>query len=135
MAKFCPYCGKPVKNTDKFCIICGKPLLTDISKDDAKPQTKVVPEEKEPNKNETEIEEDAPVREQVSLIDDDKGKKKSKKQIISPFASENPTLKADACPPFFLYIILTLSENDSSIALELSVEPSSTTIISISVHV
>ena len=30
--KFCPYCGNPVKETDKFCIICGKPLLTNISK-------------------------------------------------------------------------------------------------------
>ncbi|MFX0105911.1 MAG: zinc-ribbon domain-containing protein, partial [Candidatus Hodarchaeota archaeon] len=26
MAKFCPYCGNPVKETDKFCIICGKPM-------------------------------------------------------------------------------------------------------------
>ena len=32
MAKFCPYCGSPVKESDKFCIICGKPLLTDLPK-------------------------------------------------------------------------------------------------------
>ncbi|MHA1689772.1 MAG: zinc-ribbon domain-containing protein, partial [Promethearchaeota archaeon] len=25
MAKFCPYCGKQVKENDKFCIYCGKP--------------------------------------------------------------------------------------------------------------
>ncbi|MFO7797715.1 MAG: zinc ribbon domain-containing protein [Promethearchaeati archaeon] len=32
MAKFCPYCGNPVKPNDKYCIICGKPLLADLSK-------------------------------------------------------------------------------------------------------
>ncbi|MFX0142567.1 MAG: zinc ribbon domain-containing protein, partial [Candidatus Hodarchaeota archaeon] len=32
MSKYCPYCGNPVKETDKFCIICGKPLLADIPK-------------------------------------------------------------------------------------------------------
>jgi len=37
MSKFCPYCGNPVKASDKFCIICGKPLLTDIPKRERKP--------------------------------------------------------------------------------------------------
>ena len=36
MSKFCPYCGNPVKESDKFCIICGKPLLTDIPKRERK---------------------------------------------------------------------------------------------------
>jgi len=38
MSKFCPYCGNPVKESDKFCIICGKPLLTDIPKRERKPK-------------------------------------------------------------------------------------------------
>ena len=37
MSKFCPYCGNPVKESDKYCIICGKPLLTDIPKREKKP--------------------------------------------------------------------------------------------------
>ncbi|MFX0142085.1 MAG: zinc-ribbon domain-containing protein, partial [Candidatus Hodarchaeota archaeon] len=36
MGKFCPYCGNPVKETDKFCVICGKPMLTDIPKAEKK---------------------------------------------------------------------------------------------------
>ncbi|MFX1557330.1 MAG: zinc-ribbon domain-containing protein [Promethearchaeota archaeon] len=32
MAKYCVYCGNPLKETDKFCIICGKPVLRDLSK-------------------------------------------------------------------------------------------------------
>ncbi len=40
MSKFCPYCGNPVKESDKFCIICGKPLLTDIPKRERKPEVK-----------------------------------------------------------------------------------------------
>ncbi|MHA1913291.1 MAG: zinc ribbon domain-containing protein [Promethearchaeota archaeon] len=38
MAKFCVYCGNPVKASDKFCIICGKPLLTDLPKTKNKSQ-------------------------------------------------------------------------------------------------
>ena len=38
MAKFCVYCGNPIKNTDKFCIICGKPILTDLPKSGKKSQ-------------------------------------------------------------------------------------------------
>ncbi|MBN1216829.1 MAG: zinc ribbon domain-containing protein [Candidatus Lokiarchaeota archaeon] len=32
MAKFCPYCGNPVRESDKYCIICGKPLIVDLPK-------------------------------------------------------------------------------------------------------
>ncbi|MFX0056780.1 MAG: zinc-ribbon domain-containing protein [Candidatus Hodarchaeota archaeon] len=32
MAKYCVYCGNPLKETDKFCIICGKPVLRDLPK-------------------------------------------------------------------------------------------------------
>ena len=32
MAKYCVFCGSPIKAEDKFCIICGKPVLTDINK-------------------------------------------------------------------------------------------------------
>ena len=32
MAKYCVFCGNPLKNADKFCIICGKPVLTSVRK-------------------------------------------------------------------------------------------------------
>lgn len=32
MAKYCVYCGNPLKNEDKFCIICGKPVLAGVKK-------------------------------------------------------------------------------------------------------
>jgi len=32
MAKYCVYCGNPLKSEDKFCIICGKPVLAGVKK-------------------------------------------------------------------------------------------------------
>jgi hypothetical protein len=32
MAKYCVYCGNPLKSDDKFCIICGKPVLASVKK-------------------------------------------------------------------------------------------------------
>jgi hypothetical protein len=80
MAKFCPYCGSQTKISDKFCIVCGKPLLTDIPKKEKKSQAKDIPIEKEPEKLETETKEDAPNKEELSLLNNDSSKKKSKKQ-------------------------------------------------------
>ncbi|MFX0006118.1 MAG: zinc-ribbon domain-containing protein [Candidatus Hermodarchaeota archaeon] len=64
MSKFCPYCGNPVKESDKFCIICGKPLLTDIPKREKKPEIqeakkdeKVKPVEKKVEITKEEVEE------------------------------------------------------------------------------
>jgi len=45
MAKYCVYCGNPLKETDKFCIICGKPVLGDLPKSSKK--DKVTPQAKE----------------------------------------------------------------------------------------
>jgi len=36
MAKFCVYCGTPIKASDKFCIKCGKPMLSNLPKADKK---------------------------------------------------------------------------------------------------
>ena len=80
MAKFCPYCGSQTKVSDKFCIVCGKPLLTGIPKGENKSQIKDTPEEKEPEIFETEVKEDEPVKEELSLINNDTDKKKSKKK-------------------------------------------------------
>jgi len=59
MPKFCPYCGSPVKGSDKFCIICGKPLLADIPKQESeskiKETKKEVKKEKVKEKSKEEI--------------------------------------------------------------------------------
>ncbi|MFX1455817.1 MAG: zinc ribbon domain-containing protein [Promethearchaeota archaeon] len=87
MAKFCPYCGSPVKETDKFCIICGKPLLTDIPK--AKPAIKDSEEGKEPMKSEVEEKEEEPMTEEVSLVNTEKPKSKPKEtNDIKPLPEE-----------------------------------------------
>ncbi|MFW9824269.1 MAG: zinc-ribbon domain-containing protein [Candidatus Thorarchaeota archaeon] len=77
MAKFCPYCGSPVKQTDKFCIICGKPLLTDIPK--SKPQIKEDQEVKEPVRRDVEEKEEESMKEDAELTVNSELIKKSKK--------------------------------------------------------
>ncbi|MHA1985019.1 MAG: zinc ribbon domain-containing protein [Promethearchaeota archaeon] len=77
--KYCPYCGKPTKKTDKFCIICGKPLLVDIPKNETKSQIKDITEEKEMGNFEVEGKELEPDQEEISLINNETSKKKSKK--------------------------------------------------------
>lgn len=74
MAKFCPYCGNPVKETDKFCIICGKPMLIDIPKAERKI------ERKEPIKKEEEIRVEEKGEEKEEILEmEEKSKKKPKK--------------------------------------------------------
>ena len=84
MPKFCPYCGNPVKGSDKFCIICGKPLLADIPKREKKPEIKDTKKEEEKEKSEKKPKEEAPVdkegnKEILELEENEKNKKKSKK--------------------------------------------------------
>ncbi|MFX0040007.1 MAG: zinc ribbon domain-containing protein [Promethearchaeota archaeon] len=67
MSKYCPYCGNPVKETDKFCIICGKPLLADIPKSVTKAEIKEPSRREEGKKFEEKPE-------QVDLEQEEKGK-------------------------------------------------------------
>ncbi len=76
--KFCPYCGNPVKETDKFCIICGKPMLTDIPK--AKKRIDRKEEEIQvEEKIETQKQEEERPKDEIRDIEEEKEKKKSKK--------------------------------------------------------
>jgi len=84
MPKFCPYCGNPVKGSDKFCIICGKPLLADIPKREKKPEIKDAKKEEEKEKSEKKPKEEAPIDEEgnkeiLELEENEKNEKKSKK--------------------------------------------------------
>ena len=70
MAKFCPYCGNPVKESDKFCIVCGRPLLSKSSKNDKKPPK----EEPKQQEEDTEpiIEEEPDPKEEIEEKSEDK---------------------------------------------------------------
>jgi len=77
--KFCPYCGNPVKETDKFCIICGKPMLTDIPKPQRKPEIKEIKKEKEKEPIEKIPEEIEPEKETIEIDTKEEAKVKPKK--------------------------------------------------------
>ncbi|MEE9378461.1 MAG: zinc ribbon domain-containing protein [Candidatus Lokiarchaeia archaeon] len=77
--KFCPYCGNPVKETDKFCIICGKPMLTDIPKSKGKLEIKDTKKKKENETLEKKSEEMEPEEEPIDIETREEAKIKSKK--------------------------------------------------------
>lgn len=74
MAKYCVYCGNPLKETDKFCIICGKPVLTNVSKTPKKPVVRPKEIMIEPDIEDDEIEEEEAVIDDI----DTKSKKATK---------------------------------------------------------
>jgi len=83
MPKFCPYCGSPVKGSDKFCIICGKPLLADIPKQESeskiKETKKEVEKEKVKEKSKEEIAKEEVDKDILGLEEAKQDKKKLKK--------------------------------------------------------
>ena len=67
MAKYCVYCGNPLKETDKFCIICGKPVLTNVSKTPKKPIAQPKEIMIEPDIEDDEIEEEEAVIDDIDI--------------------------------------------------------------------
>ncbi|MFX1364416.1 MAG: zinc-ribbon domain-containing protein [Promethearchaeota archaeon] len=78
--KFCPYCGNPVKQTDKFCIICGKPMLTDIPKPQKRPEVKAVEKENEIVEKQPEVIEPVEESKEIETEEDKEKPKKSKEK-------------------------------------------------------
>ena len=76
MPKFCVYCGKPVKDSDKFCIHCGKPRLSSLPKTEKKPEEPIKEEPKEDKK-------------------DKKEEKKEKKKEPEPIEEEDEELEVE----------------------------------------
>ena len=76
MPKFCVYCGKPVKESDKFCINCGKPRLSSLPKTEKKPEEPIKEEPKEAKK-------------------DKKEEKKEKKKEPEPVEEEEEELEVE----------------------------------------
>ncbi len=84
MAKYCVYCGNPLKNEDKFCIICGKPVLASVKKPEKTGVEKardIIKEKRTPKERimqESIIEEDF---EDIAEEPEKKGKKKKDKKV------------------------------------------------------
>ncbi len=83
MAKYCVYCGNPLKSEDKFCIICGKPVLAGVKKSEKTEVEKakeLIKEKKTPKEEivEESFEEDED--EDLSEKPDKKTKKKKDKK-------------------------------------------------------
>lgn len=85
MAKYCVYCGNPLKSEDKFCIICGKPVLAGVKKPEkpgVEKAREIIKEKKTPKEKVIEksiIEEDF---EAVETKDKKKKDKKRAKQVV-----------------------------------------------------
>ncbi|MFX1320270.1 MAG: zinc-ribbon domain-containing protein [Promethearchaeota archaeon] len=95
--KFCPYCGNPVKQTDKFCIICGKPMLIGIPKPEKAPEIKDTKKEKEKKEtkekldeliSDEKIEKEERLEEKSVEKEKKKGKKGKEKEEVKPLPEE-----------------------------------------------
>ena len=81
MAKYCVYCGNPLKNEDKFCIICGKPVLAGVKKSEktgVEKAKEIIKDKRTPR--EEIAEESFGDDESLSEKPDKKAKKKKKKK-------------------------------------------------------
>jgi len=93
MPRFCVYCGKPVKESDKFCINCGKPLISSLPKTEKKPKETIVEEIKEvKSKKEEKEEEIAAETEELEVEKEEKKEKEDaeekKEKEIKPLPDE-----------------------------------------------
>jgi hypothetical protein len=93
--KFCPYCGNPVKETDKFCIICGKPLLTNIAKPkqsveikENKKDKEIIIEKVEKKETEKKSTEEEEIDMKTKVKEEEKVKKKKEKKEVRPLPED-----------------------------------------------
>ncbi|TFG13798.1 MAG: zinc ribbon domain-containing protein [Promethearchaeota archaeon] len=96
MPRFCVYCGKPVKETDKFCVNCGKPLLSSLPKKEKKAEELVieVPKEiksKKEEKKEEKVKETKELEEIKEETEKEKEENEEEREIqkeIKPLSDE-----------------------------------------------
>ena len=83
MAKYCVYCGNPLKNEDKFCIICGKPVLAGVKKPEktgVEKAREIIKEKRTPKER---IIEESRIEDDFEVLPEEpekKGKKKKEKK-------------------------------------------------------
>ena len=80
MAKYCVYCGNPLKSEDKFCIICGKPVLAGVKKPEKTEVEKARDIIKEKKTHKERIVEKTIVEEDFEVVSEKPGKKDKKKK-------------------------------------------------------
>jgi hypothetical protein len=83
MAKYCVYCGNPLKAEDKFCIICGKPVLAGVKKPvktEVEKAREIIKEKKTPKQRIIEESIEEHPFEDIPEVSDKKGKKKKGKK-------------------------------------------------------
>ncbi len=94
MARYCVYCGKSVKTSDKFCIYCGKPMLSNLPKAEKKPKEII---DESPRKEILEKikevkEEDVSVEEEIEEVSEEeeieKKVEEEKEKEIKPLSDE-----------------------------------------------
>ena len=85
MAKYCVYCGNPLKNEDKFCIICGKPVLAGVKKPEktgVEKAREIIKEKRTPKER---IMEESRIEDDFEVLPEEpekKGKKKKEKKVL-----------------------------------------------------
>jgi len=80
MAKYCVYCGNPLKSDDKFCIICGKPVLASVKKPEKTEVEKIKEFIKDKKKPREEPAEEIIMEEPVQELSEKPAKKGKKKK-------------------------------------------------------
>lgn len=80
MAKYCVYCGNPLKSDDKFCIICGKPVLASVKKPEKTEVEKIKEFIKDKKKPREEPAEEIIIEEHVQALSEKPAKKGKKKK-------------------------------------------------------
>jgi len=86
MAKYCVYCGNPLKSDDKFCIICGKPVLASVKKPEKTEVEKAKEIIKEKKKPREKFVEESIIEDTFEVLPekpDKKGKKKKDKDTVA----------------------------------------------------
>jgi len=116
MAKYCVYCGNPLKGEDKFCIICGKPVLAGVKKPEKTEVEKAKELVKDKKKLREEPAEEIIIEEEVEELSEIKGKKKKDKKAEKE-SVEKPL-------PFEVkeQMILNIEYNDTQLNKQILIE-------------
>ncbi len=96
MAKFCPYCGNPVRQSDKYCIICGKPLIVDLPKKEKKKAEETLQEDIQKSKEESKSEEKSKSDKKEEEIEEEKEEEeeeKEKEEVVKEKKKEKKEIK------------------------------------------
>lgn len=93
MPKFCVYCGKPIKDTDKFCISCGKPLLASLPKTEKISEKAVTEKSKKKDLDKKKKKKDKKEKEEEMELEEEKEEKelkeeKQKKKEVKPLSED-----------------------------------------------